>query len=77
MAHFLLHVFNSISSTGITDKFLEQTFCWAVRIKEKIMELGSMIACDAGVLLGRANVKARIVYPSGHIWFGVRVDDGG
>ena len=31
------------------------------------MELGSMIACDAGVLLGRANVKARIVYPSGHI----------
>ena len=36
-----------------------------------------MIACNAGVLLGRANVKARIVYPSGHIWFGVRVDDGG
>ena len=26
------------------------------------MELGSMIACDAGVLLGRANVKARPIF---------------
>ena len=67
MAHFLSHVFNSISSTGITDKFLEQTFFLSGSNKRKIMELGSIIACNAGVLIGRANVKARIVYSSGHI----------
>ena len=39
----------------------------------------SHVARCAGVLFVRANVisSRSIVYPTGHVWFGVRVDGGG
>ena len=49
--------------------------------REEVVSIKNNLACSAGVLLGhgRAKVcyKLAIFYPTGHVWFGVRVDGWG
>ena len=54
-------------------------FRWTARAKLLLsgLSMTPFTACSAGFLLVQANVISSLVYPTGHVWFGVRMDSGG